>query len=84
CEVLLGFVPVVGQVIDLYSIGEWGYVSYKEPVKLDDNMHLAEGALCLIGIIPGFGDAIKISGRAIIRALGDVKEIQKAIRIIRS
>ncbi|MGE6166847.1 RHS repeat-associated core domain-containing protein [Aeromonas rivipollensis] len=86
CEVLLGFVPVVGQVIDLYAIGEWGYVSYKEPAKLDDNLHLAGGALCLIGVIPGFGDAIKVSGKAIIKALklGDSKSIQFAIKTIRS
>ncbi|MGY3894897.1 RHS repeat-associated core domain-containing protein [Aeromonas enterica] len=86
CEVLLGFVPVVGQVIDLYAIGEWGYVSYKEPAKLDDNLHLAGGALCLIGVIPGFGDAIKVSGKAIIKALklGDRKSIQFAIKTIRS
>lgn len=86
CEVLLGFVPVVGQVIDLYAIGEWGYVSYKEPAKLDDNLHLAGGALCLIGVIPGFGDAIKVSGKAIIKALklGDRKAIQFAIKTIRS
>ncbi|MGL6578992.1 DUF6531 domain-containing protein [Aeromonas hydrophila] len=86
CEVLLGFVPVVGQVIDLYAIGEWGYVSYKEPAKLDDNLHLAGGVLCLIGVIPGFGDAIKVSGKAIIKALklGDRKSIQFAIKTIRS
>lgn len=86
CEVLLGFVPVVGQVIDLYAIGEWGYVSYKEPAKLDDNLHLAGGALCLIGVIPGLGDAIKVSGKAIIKALklGDRKSIQFAIKTIRS
>lgn len=86
CEVLLGFVPVVGQVMDLYAIGDWGYDTYKTPAKLDDNMHLAEGALCLIGIIPGLGDAIKVSGKAIIRALklGDRKSIQFAIKTIRS
>ncbi|WP_258228804.1 DUF6531 domain-containing protein, partial [Aeromonas sp. HMWF015] len=86
CEVLLGFVPVVGQVIDLYAIGDWGYDTYESPEKLDDNMHLAEGALCLIGIIPGLGDAIKVSGKAIIKALklGDKKSIQFAIKTIRS
>ncbi|WOY01253.1 RHS repeat-associated core domain-containing protein [Dickeya fangzhongdai] len=86
CEIALGFIPVVGQAMDVYSIGEWSWQSYKEPAKLEDPLHIAEGALCAIGVIPGLGDALKVSGRAIIRALkvGTPKELQFAIRTIRS
>ncbi|WP_246743283.1 RHS repeat-associated core domain-containing protein [Dickeya oryzae] len=86
CEIALGFIPVVGQAMDVYSIGEWSWQSYKEPAKLDDPLHLAEGALCAIGVIPGLGDALKVSGRAIIRALkkSTPKELQFAIKTIRS
>ncbi|PWC09288.1 hypothetical protein B4923_20385, partial [Brenneria roseae subsp. americana] len=85
CEIALGFIPVVGQALDVYAIGEWGWRSYKEPAKLDDTLHIAEGALCAIGVIPGLGDALKVSGRAIIRALekGSPEAIQFAIRVIR-
>ncbi|NPE67705.1 RHS repeat protein, partial [Dickeya dadantii] len=86
CEIALGFIPVVGQAMDVYSIGEWSWQSYQEPARLEDPLHIAEGALCAIGVIPGLGDALKVSGRAIIRALkvGTPKELQFAIRTIRS
>uniref|UniRef100_UPI000532D7A2 DUF6531 domain-containing protein n=1 Tax=Dickeya undicola TaxID=1577887 RepID=UPI000532D7A2 len=86
CEIALGFIPVVGQAMDVYSIGEWSWQSYQEPAKLEDPLHIAEGALCAIGVIPGLGDALKVSGRAIIRALkkSSPKELQFAIKTIRS
>lgn len=86
CEIALGFIPVVGQAMDVYAIGEWGYHSYETPALLSDNLHIADGALCVIGIIPGLGDALKVAGRAIIKALrkSDAKSIQFAIKTIRN
>ncbi|ACT07636.1 YD repeat protein [Dickeya chrysanthemi Ech1591] len=86
CEIALGFIPVVGQAMDVYAIGEWSWRSYQEPARLEDPLHIAEGALCAIGVIPGLGDALKVSGRAIIRALKEAtpKELQFAIKTIRS
>ena len=89
CEIALGFIPVVGQAMDVYSIGEWSWNSYENPALLDDNLHVADGALCVIGLIPGLGDALKVAGRAIIKALRktgitDAGAIQHAMKVIRS
>ncbi len=89
CEIALGFIPVVGQAMDVYSIGEWGWNTYEQPALLDDNLHIADGALCAIGLIPGLGDALKVSGRAIIKVLGksgvaDSAALKRAIKIIRN
>ncbi|AHE72488.1 hypothetical protein M942_04125 [Enterobacter ludwigii] len=88
CQIALGFVPVVGQAIDFYAIGEWAWDSWKKPDTLNDPLHIADGVLCAIGFIPGLGDAIKVSGRAILRGLEkshllNSGDIQFAIRTIR-
>ncbi|QCR07125.1 DUF6531 domain-containing protein [Brenneria rubrifaciens] len=86
CQVVLGCVPVVGQALDLFFIGEWCWKTYENPALLDDNLHLADGALCVIGVVPGLGDAIKVVGRAILKALkkGSPQAVQFAIKTIRS
>ncbi|WP_240630220.1 DUF6531 domain-containing protein, partial [Brenneria alni] len=86
CQVVLGCVPVVGQALDLFFIGEWCWKTYENPALLDDNLHLADGALCVIGVVPGLGDAIKVVGRAILKALkkGSPDAVQFAIKTIRS
>ncbi|WP_332630928.1 RHS repeat-associated core domain-containing protein [Citrobacter sp. ESBL3] len=88
CQIALGFVPVVGQAIDFYAIGEWAWDTWKTPDSLNDPLHIADGVLCAIGFIPGLGDAIKVSGRAILRGLEkshllNSGDIQFAIRTIR-
>lgn len=88
CQIALGFVPVVGQAIDFYTVGEWAWDSWKHPDSLNDPLHIADGVLCAIGFIPGLGDAIKVSGRAILRGLEkshllNSGDIQFSIRTIR-
>ncbi|WP_136485613.1 AHH domain-containing protein [Vibrio sp. H11] len=84
CQIALGFVPVVGQALDLYDLGDWGWRTY-EGDNLD-NWHWGEGALVAIGFVPGLGDAAKKTGMAIIDALkkSDSRAIQLAIKMIRS
>ncbi|WP_068713411.1 RHS repeat-associated core domain-containing protein [Vibrio tritonius] len=83
CQIALGFVPVVGQAMDLYDLGDWGWRTY-EGNQLD-NWHWAEGALVLVGFVPGLGDATKKTGKAIINALkkSDSRSIQFAIKVLR-
>ncbi|WP_254900289.1 DUF6531 domain-containing protein, partial [Lonsdalea iberica] len=85
CQIILGCIPVVGQAMDAYSIGEWCWNTYEEPVLLEDKLHVAEGVLNVIGLVPGLGDAMKVSGKAILKALKKVapEEIQFAMKIIR-
>ncbi|XAW88178.1 SpaA isopeptide-forming pilin-related protein [Vibrio sp. CDRSL-10 TSBA] len=84
CQIALGFVPVVGQALDLYDLGDWGWRTY-EGDNLD-NWHWGEGALVAIGFVPGLGDAAKKTGMAIIDALkkSESRAIQLAIKMIRS
>ncbi|MEE3645283.1 MULTISPECIES: RHS repeat-associated core domain-containing protein [unclassified Brenneria] len=86
CQIILGCIPVVGQALDVYAIGDWCWRTYKQPALMDDTLHRVDGALCVIGVVPGLGDAIKVSGRAILHALenGSPKAIQFAIKTIRS
>ncbi|WP_234932221.1 RHS repeat-associated core domain-containing protein [Pectobacterium carotovorum] len=87
CEIILGCIPVVGQALDVYSIGEWCWQTHEDPKLMDDPLHVAGGVLCVIGVIPGLGDAIKVSGRAIIKALRNASSpaaVQFAIKTIRS
>lgn len=89
CEIALGFIPVVGQAMDVYSIGKWSWDTCEQPALLDDNWHVADGVLCAVGLIPGFGDALKVAGRAIVKVMRKAgkaapEEIQLAIRTIRS
>ncbi|WP_415846667.1 DUF6531 domain-containing protein, partial [Vibrio aerogenes] len=84
CEVALGFVPVVGQAMDLYDLGCWGWDTCTKDEL--DFWHWAGGVLVVIGFIPGLGDATKKTGKTIIEALqkADSRVIQKAIKILRS
>ncbi|MDP2571933.1 RHS repeat-associated core domain-containing protein [Vibrio penaeicida] len=84
CQIALGFVPVVGQAMDLYDLGDWGWKTY-EGNDLD-TWHWASGALIGIGFVPGLGDAVKKTGNAVIDALrkSDSAAIQLAIKTIRS
>ncbi|MCV9878103.1 RHS repeat-associated core domain-containing protein [Brenneria izbisi] len=86
CQIILGCIPVVGQALDVYSIGDWCWRTYKKPALMDDSLHLVDGALCVIGVVPGMGDAIKVSGRAILKAVdkGSPEAVQFAIKTIRS
>ncbi|MGI8490943.1 glycohydrolase toxin TNT-related protein [Pectobacterium sp. S5] len=91
CEVILGCVPVVGQSMDVYFLGQWCWYSYKNPNLLNDTMHQIDGVLCVIGFVPGVGDALKVSGNAITQALRKLKgakgnkqqDIEEATQIIR-
>ncbi|RYC37114.1 EndoU domain-containing protein [Pectobacterium zantedeschiae] len=91
CEVILGCVPVVGQAMDVYFLGLWCWNSYETPDLLKDTMHQIDGVLCVIGFVPGVGDALKVSGNAITQALRKLKNskgsreqnIQEATQIIR-
>ncbi|MGR5209397.1 RHS repeat-associated core domain-containing protein [Vibrio rotiferianus] len=84
CEVALGFVPVVGQAMDLYDLGGWGWKTYEG--KNLDEWHWAEGALISLGFVPGLGDAGKKIGLTILDTLkkADPGVIQLAIKKIRS
>ncbi|MBA0219712.1 hypothetical protein H0248_20570, partial [Pectobacterium brasiliense] len=92
CEVILGCIPVVGQVIDVYFLGKWCWDSYEDAELLNDTMHQIDGVLCVIGFVPGAGDALKVSGNAITQALRKLKgakgnkqqHIEEATQIIRS
>ncbi|OOE77138.1 DUF6531 domain-containing protein [Salinivibrio sp. ML290] len=83
-EIALGCVPVVGQAIDLYDLGDWSWRTYEQESL--DNWHWAEGTLIAIGFVPGLGDAAKKTGCAILDALkkADSRAIQLAMKIIRS
>ncbi|WP_088133671.1 RHS repeat-associated core domain-containing protein [Vibrio gazogenes] len=84
CEIALGFVPVVGQAMDLYDLGCWGWDTC---TKSDlDFWHWATGALVVIGFVPGLGDATKKTGKTIIDALkkSDSRVIQQAMKMLRS
>uniref|UniRef100_UPI00358DC368 DUF6531 domain-containing protein n=1 Tax=Pectobacterium odoriferum TaxID=78398 RepID=UPI00358DC368 len=91
CEVILGCVPVVGQAMDVYFLGKWCWDSYEDAELLDDTMHQIDGVLCVIGFVPGVGDALKISGNAITKAMRKLKSgkgnkeqnIKEATQIIR-
>ncbi|GIU51064.1 hypothetical protein TUM4438_39350 [Shewanella sairae] len=85
CQVAVGFIPVVGQAVDIYDLGDWGWQTYRYEENRSDPWHWAAGSLVVIGFIPGLGDAIKKSGGAIIDALkkSDAKAIQLAIKTLR-
>ncbi|WP_368350112.1 RHS repeat-associated core domain-containing protein [Pectobacterium peruviense] len=91
CQIILGFIPVVGQAPDVYFIGEWCWAAYKKPDNLEDNYFLAEGALNVVGVIPGPGHALKIAGKSVVRAMKaleksalDNQAVQLAVREIRN
>ncbi|WP_299490925.1 RHS repeat-associated core domain-containing protein [uncultured Shewanella sp.] len=86
CEIALGFVPVVGQAMDLYDVGQWGWTTYSEEASRSDPLHWAMGTLAIIGFVPGLGDALKKTGKTIINALqkSDNKAIQKGIKALRA
>lgn len=85
CQVAVGFIPVVGQAVDIYDLGEWGWQTYAKEDNRSDPWHWAAGSLAVIGFIPGLGDALKKSGNTIINALrkSDSKLIQVAIKTLR-
>ncbi|WP_221885971.1 DUF6531 domain-containing protein, partial [Pectobacterium polaris] len=86
CEVILGCVPVIGQAMDVYFLGDWLWRGYEESERFKDWIFLAEGALAVIGFIPGAGDAIKRGGKAILNACkaNNPQAVEKAIRNIRN
>jgi len=55
-SVVLGFIPYVGQAIDVYNILRSLWMLTKNP---GDTEHWISLVLSLVAIIPGFGDAIK-------------------------
>ena len=61
CQIALGFVPVVGQAMDLYDLGDWCWITCTNNDNLD-TWHWVGGALIAIGFIPGLGDAVKKTG----------------------
>ncbi|WP_298771761.1 DUF6531 domain-containing protein [uncultured Shewanella sp.] len=86
CEIALGFVPVVGQAMDLYDVGQWGWTTYSEEGSRSDPLHWAVGTLAIVGFVPGLGDALKKTGNVVIEALkkSDSKSIQAGIKMLRS
>ncbi|WP_332420201.1 DUF6531 domain-containing protein, partial [Vibrio metschnikovii] len=84
CQIALGFVPVVGQAMDIYDLGDWGWTTCVSE-ELDE-WHWANGALIGIGFIPGLGDAMKKTGNAVLEGLrkSDSRSIQSSIKILRS
>ncbi|MDW6093944.1 RHS repeat-associated core domain-containing protein [Vibrio rhizosphaerae] len=84
CEIALGFVPVVGQAMDLYDLGCWGWDTCTK--KELGFWHWATGVLVVVGFVPGLGDATKKTGKTIINALekADSRTIQKAMKMLRS
>ncbi|MEF1257063.1 DUF6531 domain-containing protein, partial [Vibrio sp. M260112] len=84
CQIALGFVPVVGQAMDLYDLGDWGWKTYQGDNL--DSWHWAAGALVGIGFVPGLGDAIKKTGNAVIDAMRkpNPAAFQLATKTIRS
>ncbi|WP_051616352.1 RHS repeat-associated core domain-containing protein [Lonsdalea quercina] len=90
CQIILGFVPIVGQAPDVYFIGEWCWAAYKNPENLKDPYFICEGVLDVIGVVPGAGHALKYAGKSVLKAVGkvagavaDKRAIQLAIREIR-
>ena len=84
CQIALGFVPVVGQAMDLYDLGDWGWATFKgEGI---DTWHWAAGVLIAIGFVPGLGDAAKKTGNAVIDGLRrtDSDAIQSSMKLIRN
>lgn len=82
-EVVLGCVPVVGQAMDCYYLGQW-CLDTVEGDELDE-WHWANGALVGVGFIPGLGDAVKKTGQALLNALrrNQPQEIRRAMKMIR-
>lgn len=85
CEVAVGFIPVVGQAVDVYDLGQWGWTTYSDESSRDDPWHWAIGSLAVIGFVPGLGDALKRTGNTIITALkaSNPKAIQVAMKTLR-
>ncbi|POE13954.1 hypothetical protein BV918_22315, partial [Pectobacterium odoriferum] len=48
--------------LDVYSIGEWCWQTHEDPDLMKDPLYVAGGGLCVIRVIPGLGDAIKVDG----------------------
>ncbi|KHN52383.1 DUF6531 domain-containing protein, partial [Pectobacterium fontis] len=85
CEVILGCVPVIGQAMDVYFLGDWLWRGCENTDRFEDWVFLAEGALAVIGFIPGLGDVIKRGGKAILSVCkaNTPQAVQKAIQHIR-
>ncbi|AZQ11502.1 RHS repeat-associated core domain-containing protein [Shewanella khirikhana] len=85
CEIALGFIPVVGQAMDIYDLGEWGWTTYTDASARQSKLHWAMGALVVVGFVPGLGDALKKTGSAVIESLAknSPEAIQAAIRVLR-
>jgi|GEM_PF-1005383 len=86
CQIALGFVPVVGQALDLYDLGEWGWDTIVVDGAAGDPLHWAMGSLVLIGFIPGLGDAIGRTGKAVLKTVSssNPRVIRKAVKTIRA
>lgn len=71
--------------MDIYDLGEWGWQTYTQAALRSDPMHWAIGGLVLVGFVPGVGDALKKSGKAIIEALAknSPEAIQAGIKMLR-
>lgn len=90
-EIILCLVPVVSQAADIHYLTRWCDNSCENPELLNDPLHLAAGALAVIGFVPGSGVAIRKSGQIVTDFLCAVADnpakeselIRRAVRQLR-
>ena len=84
-EIILGCVPVVGDVMDVKDCATWLYggIVGTEGCSFSDPFYLGEGALNMIGFVPVLGNAIKGSCKPIIKFLNKSDDMATAARKIR-
>ncbi len=85
-EIILGCVPVVGDVMDIKDCATWLYdgIIGTQGCDFGDPFYLGEGALNMIGFVPVLGNAIKGSCKPIIKFLNKSDDIATAARKIRT
>ena len=84
-EIILGCVPVVGDVIDVKDCATWLYdgIIGTAGCSFSDPLYLGEGALNMIGFVPVLGNAIKGTCKPIIKFLNKTDDMATAARKIR-
>ena len=85
-EIILGCIPVVGQVMDVKDCAVWLYdgCTGAEGADFSDPLYLGMSALCFIGFVPGLGDAIKKSCTPILKFMRKTDDVGTAMRKIRN
>jgi hypothetical protein len=81
-EIILGCVPVVGDVMDIKDCATWLYdgIIGTQGCDFGDPFYLGEGALNMIGFVPVLGNAIKGSCKPIIKFLNKSDDMATAAR----